>query len=144
MMNFLKRIIDIKPSENAFHRVLLFLRVVAGFALIKGHGWDKLVHYDAHLQSIPDPLGFGAEISLIAAIFADLICALLVTLGLFTRLAVLPILITVLIGFFIVHGNDPWATRELPFLYAILFAPFLILGAGKYSMDHWICQRLQS
>jgi putative oxidoreductase len=135
MMNFLKHIVDVTPKTNLFHGSLLFMRIAAGFAIIKGHGWDKLFHFSEHLNEIPDPMGLGPELSLSFAVFADVFCALLVILGLFTRIAVLPILVTVMIGFFIVHGSDPWSMREVPFLYTILFVPLLILGPGRYSLD---------
>jgi putative oxidoreductase len=66
------------------------------------------------------------------------LCSLLVIIGLFTRYAVVPLIITMLVAILIVHGNDPWTQRELPLLYAVTFTTLFFTGAGKYAVDYII------
>ena len=60
---------------------------------------------------------------------------MLILIGLFTRFATLPLLITMLVAFFIVHGADPFGEKELPLLYALVFATLFFTGPDKYSID---------
>jgi putative oxidoreductase len=36
-----------------------------------------------------------------------------------------------------VHANDPLAVKDVPYMYSLAFALIAILGAGKYSLDHY-------
>lgn len=82
-----------------------------------------------------DPLGVGAEVSLVLAVFAEAICSILIILGLGTRLATVPLIITMATAAFIVHASDPFGRQELPILYILAFVTLLITGPGKYSID---------
>lgn len=113
---------------------LLVLRIGMG-AMMLTHGYPKLINIlDGNMQ-FGDPIGWGAEISLILTMFAEFLCAILVILGLYTRIAVLPLIITMATAAFIVHGADPLATQEKALLYLIAFTALLITGGGKYSVD---------
>ncbi len=134
-MKLLKQIIDPSPSQRLVDQGLLLFRLLAGFALLRVHGWEKIAHYEEEVRLIPDPFGLGGEVNVIIAIFSDVFCALLVMLGLFTRLASLAILATVLVGLLFVHFNDPWHGKDVPLVYSIMFGLILLLGPGKYSLD---------
>ena len=71
---------------------LLFLRVSGGLFLLWVHGLPKLLYYSAELQNIEDPFHLGANLTLMLAIFAEVVCPLLIVGGLLVRLACLPIL----------------------------------------------------
>jgi putative oxidoreductase len=117
---------------------LLFLRVIAG-AFMFTHGDGKLVRlFGEGPIKFSDPLGIGAVPSLALAVFAEVVCSVLVILGLATRLSVIPVIITMLVAAFIVHGSDPFGSRELPLLYASVFFFIAISGAGKFSFDNLI------
>jgi putative oxidoreductase len=47
-------------------------------------------------------------------------------------------MITMLTALLHVHAADPFGKKELPLMYLLFFFGFLILGAGKYSVDHLI------
>ena len=66
---------------------LLFLRVSGGLFLLCVHGMPKLLDYTAQLQLIEDPFHLGAHLTLILAIFAEVLCPLLVVAGVPARLA---------------------------------------------------------
>jgi len=119
------------------HIWLLIFRVgVAGFMLT--HGYPKLIKVLNGDMQFGDPFGVGAEISLILAAFAEAICSFLIIIGLGTRLATIPVIITMATAAFIVHANDPLSRQELPIIYLLAFITILITGPGKYSVDQKI------
>lgn len=91
-----------------------------------------------------DPFGLGPEISLGMAIFAEVICAVLVMVGFKTRLATIPLIITMLTAAFYAHWDDPFAKKELPLLYVCVFLGILAFGAGKYAFDEFLKKKRYS
>lgn len=82
-----------------------------------------------------DPFGLGPEISLMMAIFAEVVCAILIIIGLKTRLATIPLMITMLVAAFYAHWDDPFGDKELSLVYFTAYLGILILGSGKYAID---------
>lgn len=82
-----------------------------------------------------DPFGLGPEISLIMAIFSEVVCACLVIIGFKTRWATIPLMLTMLTAAFYAHWNDPFGKKELPLLFFVVFLSILISGPGKFSLD---------
>lgn len=113
---------------------LLLLRIGAGTFMLT-HGWPKCQKIIAGDWTFADPLGIGQAPSLALAVFAELLCSLLVIAGFQLRLAVMPLIITMLTAAFVVHSADPWQRKELALLYATAYFALLFLGAGKYSLD---------
>lgn len=99
------------------------------------HGLPKLLSYSDVLSRFVDPIGVGVEISLALVIGAELFCSFLVAIGLFTRLACIPPIITMAVAFFIVHAPDPFGRKELAFLYMGMFTVIFLLGPGRYSLS---------
>lgn len=121
----------------------LFLRLSFGVLFIR-FGYLKLVSFNEIISIFPDPIQIGSKLSLILVIFAEFFCGFLVTIGLFTRLAVIPIFITMSVVFFIVHSKQPFDEKALPFVFWLLSMVIFLLGGGKFSLDR-ICfkQKLQ-
>ncbi|UGU16883.1 DoxX family protein [Sinomicrobium kalidii] len=115
----------------------LVLRLLFGGLFIR-YGYMKLVSYDEMLLQFGDIIGIGSELSLILVIFAEFFCGILVTIGLLTRLAAIPIFITMFVAYFIAHGNDAFDVKALAFVFLILSIVIFILGGGKYSLDKLI------
>lgn len=114
---------------------ILCLRLGFGLTMAIQHGWSKLMNFTSSMEAFPDPLHLGSTISLALTVSSELFCALLVALGLFTRLASVPLMVTMAVAFFIIHGNDLFNKKEMAFLYMIAFLVIFILGPGKYSLD---------
>lgn len=114
---------------------LLLLRLVAG-GLMLTHGIPKLQMILASNFQFGDPLGIGAEISLVLVTFAEVICAVLLIIGLLTKLATIPLIIDMAVAFFIAHRPDPLGEKELPLLFLGIFIVLLLNGPGRYSLDH--------
>jgi putative oxidoreductase len=66
-----------------------------------------------------------------------------VILGLFTRVAVLPVLAVTLMGYFVVHWNDSLLEKDMPFMYSVVYLFLFVIGPGKYSADHSINKRIK-
>lgn len=121
--------------------LLLLRAMVAVFMLT--HGLPKFVKLMAGGEiRFGDPIGLGPEFSLVLAVFAEVICSTFVLIGLATRLAVIPLSITMLVAAFIAHGPDPFAKKEMALLYFFIYITLLILGSGKYSVDYLLRNRL--
>lgn len=114
---------------------LLAVRLLAGGMMLT-HGIPKI---DRLLGEGPvkfaDPFGLGPEISLVLVLFAEVACSILVMIGFKTRLATLPLLVTMLVAAFLIHGADPFGEKELSLTFFTLFLSILISGSGRYSVD---------
>ena len=113
---------------------LLWLRVTVGSFMLT-HGIPKMKMLGDDPVEFADPLGVGMFTSLLLAVFAEVICSLALIAGAFTRAACVPLVITMLVAAFIVHGEDPWARKEFALLYALPCVALLLTGPGRFSLD---------
>ena len=113
---------------------LALLRIVPS-ALMLSHGIPKFQKLIAGNLEFADPLGLGAAPSLFLAVIGEVICPILVIIGLKTRFAAVPTAITMAVAAFIVHAADPLGKKELALLYLVIFVAIILLGPGKYSVD---------
>ncbi len=113
----------------------LLMRIAFGGFMAINHGWPKFVTYSEQAATWADPLGVGGPASLALAIFGELVCGVLIVLGLFTRLAVIPAGITMAVVVLIVQWDDPFAKKELALLFLFAYAAIYWLGSGRYSLD---------
>lgn len=116
---------------------LLILRAAAG-GLMMVHGIQKL---GVTPSKFPDPLGVGAALSHALAVFAEVGCAAALVLGAFTRFALVPLLVTMLVAALLVHGDDPWSRKEMAVLYFCFYAGLMFTGPGRFSVDAWLSRR---
>ena len=112
---------------------LLLLRI--GCALMLLHGWPKFTNFSEGSLDWPDPFCVGATVSYSLTVFAELFCTLLLLLGLFSRLALIPLIILMVVIVFHIHGEDTLADREHAILYLMCYGTLLFTGPGKYSLD---------
>ena len=112
----------------------LLLRVGFG-ALMIPHGFSKLQNLMSGNPQFADPFGLGEIPSLILAIVAELICPVLVILGIKTRYAAIPVIITMAVAAFIIHGGDPWGKKEMALLYLIGYSTIALIGSGSYAIN---------
>jgi putative oxidoreductase len=120
---------------------LFILRVTAG-AFMLTHGWGKLLMLTSGEPiSFADPFGLGMTISLILAVIAEVLCAILIIAGFLTRLAAIPLIITMLTAAFVIHAQDPFNVKEMSLLYSLIFTVLAITGAGKISIDYLLTRK---
>ncbi|MBN8568650.1 MAG: DoxX family protein [Ignavibacteria bacterium] len=121
--------------------VLLITRIAVGSFMLT-HGIPKLMKFFSTGDiTFSDPLGVGTIPSLMMAIFAEVFCSILVILGLGTRIAVIPLIITMLVAVLLVHANDPFGKKELGLMYLTIYMFLIVVGSGKYSLDEWLLRR---
>ena len=138
----LKRFLfPVKPDCTFISVILLIVRVVFGVMLMN-HGIDKWANYQELSAVFPDPLGIGSPLSLGLAIFGELACSMAFIIGFLYRLAMIPMIFTMCVAFFIVHADDPFAVKELAFVYLVVFVLMYIVGPGKFAVDRWIFKSL--
>ena len=97
-------------SRTCADWALLWLRLAGSALLLRVHGLPKLLDFQHQLTLIEDPFGLGAHLTLSLAIFAEVLCPLLIILGLLTRLATLPVLFLLLVSLVWVHPE--WSLAE--------------------------------
>lgn len=129
------KISSVKFSKVGFNWGMLILRVGTAFMIFKNHGLMKIENFNAIAPHFHNPLHIGSYASFILVIFAEVICAPLVILGLFTRWAAIPLIIELLVLIFLVHGGFEFSDVEVVFQFLIGFVVILILGPGKISLD---------
>ncbi len=113
----------------------LILRIIGGGFMLT-HGIPKLMKLLSGNMSFGDPIGVGPEISLGLTVFAECVCALMILVGFKSKWATIPLMITMLVAAFIVHGADPFGKKELALLYFAIYTGIFFLGSGKYSVDN--------
>ena len=124
--------------QQVFDITMLFFRATVCMEMIFVHGFKKLGIGSAEAEKVPNPLHLPEVFNYAFAVSANTFFPFLVLIGLCTRLATLPTLAVTLTGYFVLHWNDPFLTRDGPFIYSAIFLLILILGPGKYSIDNYI------
>ena len=127
-----------KKNKSSFtdFALLLFRVLISGFLFV--HGLSKLTEFSTLKETFPDPLGIGSTLSLVAILAAEVGCTVLVAIGLFTRLAAIPVIFGMFMAAFFIHGADPFQVKELSLLYMGLYTVLLISGPGRLSADRFI------
>lgn len=110
-------------------------KVVEGIAYLRGGAPWKLAEEVAELH-IPAPVA-GA----FAATLVQVVSALMLAMGLFTRLNALLLTATFAVAVLqnLCAGRDP----ELALLYLLVVMTMSFLGGGKYSLDALLLSRSQ-
>jgi putative oxidoreductase len=121
-------------NSTTYNIGLLLLRV--GFStLMLTHGIPKLLKILSGDFSFGDPIGIGAPATLVVAVICEVLFPVLIIIGFKTKLAAIPVILTMAVAAFIVHAADPFGRKEMALLYLIAFVVIALLGAGKYSVD---------
>jgi len=139
-LTIMKKIFSTSVSIASLSLALLLLRIGVA-ALMFTHGIPKLEKVLAGDFAFGDPLGIGVSTSLVLTVLSEVGCSLLLLLGVGTRLAVLPLIFTMLVAILVVHADDPFGNKELALFYLLIYLVLLILGSGRYSIDYQISRR---
>lgn len=124
-----------KINQQYFSIWLLVVRLVVAGTMLT-HGLPKLSKLmEGGDIKFGDPIGLGATVSLVLAVFSEVVCSILVAVGFYTRLATIPLIITMIVAAFVIHSEDPFGKQELPILYMLVYITLLVFGGGKYSID---------
>jgi len=109
-------------------------------------------------ESFPFPFdSIDPNISWYMSMWGEMIGAILILLGLFTRFAAISLIIITVVATAAVHwpeswnslselwkgyaiSNDGFGNYKLPLIYVVMLMPLLFSGAGKLSLDHLIAK----
>lgn len=114
---------------------LLFLRVSFSLFLLVLHGVPKIQNLMSDNIQFADIFGMGATLSLVLATIIEVVLPILIIIGYKTRIASIPIILTMLVAAFVYHANDPIGIKEKSLLFMCGFITIALAGAGKYSID---------
>ena len=122
----------------------VILRVVAGLIIFK-YGLeifsaDKMKGYTDWLTDlnfpVPAAMAYTGKV-------CELAGGLLMTLGLLTRIAAIPLIVTMsVIGF--IMGEPEFLAADGSILLLLIFFHFLLTGPGKFSVDHLLFSKRKS
>lgn len=134
----MKKLFTTRYTEFSFNLSMFLIRIGFGMMLFMNHGLSKLQKFEERKDSFSDPLNIGHTNSLMLVIFAEAFCAILISLGLLTRLASFVAVILFLVIIFIVQQDDSFKEKEKAFLFLVGFLVTLLCGPGKWSFDKLI------
>lgn len=137
----MKKLFEINPEAKTLNIALLIVRIgIAGLMLV--HGIPKLLMlFSGEPVQFPEVMGMSSAFSLVLTVFAEVLCSVFILVGLGTRLATIPLIITMLVAVFYIHAADPFANQELGLLYLLGYVFLLLLGSGSYSLDALLLRR---
>ena len=120
--------------------VLGIIRIIAGI-LILNHG--KMVFDHTIMNDMAGSLSkdLGMPFPMLMAYLAkgaEFFGGIFLALGLFTRFASIPLIITMAVAAFGAHHGQISGEGEHAFLFLLIFAAFFFIGSGKWSVDYLI------
>ena len=122
---------------------LLILRLSFGLIMFFAHGLPKLQKlFSGNEIKFFDPFGIGAYASFILAVGAEFLGALLLALGLFTRMSAFTLVFTMFIAGFIYHSGDPFNGKEKAMLFLAAYLTLFITGPGKFAFQNLLNKKL--
>lgn len=128
------KLLSTNYSASAFNIGMLLLRVFSG-GLMANHGYDKFLKFKTMQAGFMNFMGLGTRTSLGLVVFAEFFCAILLIIGLFTRIATIPLIFLVCVIIFKVSNADVFGKAELPALFLGAYLTILFIGPGKISID---------
>jgi putative oxidoreductase len=131
----MKRLLTTSYTDTSFNIAAFLLRIVFGSMIFINHGLPKIQRFSSMSSSFYDPFGIGHQASILLVIFAEVFCAIFIVIGLFTRLAAIPLVITFSVLIFMNQKGVPLSKIELPVLFLGAFLAILFIGSGRYSVD---------
>jgi putative oxidoreductase len=120
-------------------------RITIGWLFLQT-GWGK-VHNLGQITEYFRSLGIPApEIQAPFAAYTELVCGALILAGLFTRLASIPLIVTMTVALATAKKGDIHAVDDLfgivEYLYIVVLAYLGVFGAGPVSLDHLLVRRV--
>lgn len=133
----MKKLFSTNYSAWAFNVALLLMRLTLGI-LMMNSGYQKLVHFGEMQGKMMNFLGLGSTVSLALLVFAEFFCSMFLILGLFTRLAAIPLIIATCVMVFKAHHGDVFGEGQMATHYLMGYLVLLLIGPGRVSVDSMI------
>ena len=134
----MRKLLSTKYSAGAFNAAMLLLRLGVGI-LMMHIGYQKLIHFGDMQPKFMNFMGMGSTMSLALVVFAEFFCSMFLILGLFTRFAAIPLIITMCVALFKVNNGDVFGEYgQVATLFLLGYLVLLFVGPGKVSVDSMI------
>jgi uncharacterized membrane protein YphA (DoxX/SURF4 family) len=129
----------LSSSPVAQQSGLAFIRIIVGLLMVY-HGWEV---FDAgKIKGYAEWDFFKKFASPLFVVYigksAELLAGIFLTIGLFSRLASLVLIATMLYIAFYVGNGKIWYEDQHPFLFVLLGLVFFFSGSGKWSVAEWL------
>ena len=133
----MRKLLSTKYSAGAFNTAMLILRLGLGI-LMMHTGYNKLVNFGEMQHKFMNFMGIGSTASLALVVFAEFFCSLFLILGLFTRFAAIPLIVTMCVALFKAHNAEVFGDGQTAALYLTGYLVLLLVGPGRVSVDSMI------
>ena len=138
----MKKLLSVSHQTKNVDFVLLVLRITIA-ALMLTHGLPKMeLLVSSEPIQFASVFGLSPALSLGLTVFAEVFCSILIMVGFGTRLAAIPLIITMAVAAFMIHGADPFGKKEMAILYLLVYVVLFIAGSGRYSLDSILNNKL--
>lgn len=135
----MRKLLSTKYSAGAFNAAMLVLRL--GLGILMMHiGYQKLINFGELQHKFMNFMGMGTTMSLALVVFAEFFCSLFLIIGLFTRLAAIPLIITMCVALFKAHNAEVFGDGQTATLYLVGYLVLLFVGPGRVSVDSMIAK----
>ena len=128
---------NILDKGQSLALLLARLTIAYGFYTPAMKKWSDIQSVAGWFDSMGIPF---PTLNAYLAASTELVGVVLLTLGLFTRLISVPLMIIMLVAIFTVHISHGFSAGdngfEIPLYYMLFLALFASFGAGKMSLDH--------
>lgn len=128
--------VNSNQAPGVWHDGIAIVRIIVGVMVIF-HGWQVFEKND--MQGFADLL-VGMSMPYPEAVpyagkLIEILCGLLLLLGLFTRLATALLFLAFIFITFVMGEGKIFSDNELPFLFALVSLLFFFTGSGRLSID---------
>jgi len=129
----------------------LFMRLFVGVMFMQ-FGIRHCVNFNELSDTFPTVLGMGHETCLVLMILIEILCSLMIMLGLLTRLSTIPPIVSMMLAeYYIVHdmlhdasiyGLDSVDPGYLPIMFIGIYMFILLAGPGRISLDYFFSMKI--
>lgn len=126
----------------------------SGLTKLRGENWFAEIPWAGWQKGFPAPFDLiSTDLNWFLATWSELVFALMLLLGLFTRFAAISLIVITMVATAAVHWPAEWngladlwngyvitsqgnGNFKLPLLFVIMLMPLVFHGAGNLSLDH--------
>lgn len=145
---FIKYLLIYSAGHNYSNLSRLFLRLFTGVMFMQ-FGIRQWTHFSDLAPDFVSICGMSPQVSLILMITVEIVCSTMIILGLFSRAAIIPPLVSMIVAedYVLASVADPSALSSsepgyVPMLFIGIFVFMFLAGPGKISLDYLITSNL--
>lgn len=137
-----KIIIDTFNNLQSFVLLVARLLMAYGFYEPAINKWNDIGSVASWFGSMGIPF---PTINAYMAAGTEMLGVFLLTIGLFTRYISIPLIVIMIVAITTVHLPNGFSAGdngfEIPLYYMVFLMIFVTHGAGKYSLDNFVCKK---